>query len=63
MMQDSLFPQRLRIVTLENKIAYDELFHKGVNIIRGHNSSGKSTIIRFIFLALGGSLLGLFLRL
>lgn len=55
MMQDSLFLQRLRIVTLENKIAYDEQFHKGVNIIRGHNSSGKSTIIRFIFFALGGS--------
>ena len=28
MMQDSLFLQRLRLVTLENKIAYDELFHK-----------------------------------
>ena len=55
MMQDSLFLQRLRIVTLENKIAYDEQFHKGVNIIRGQNSSGKSTIIRFIFFALGGS--------
>lgn len=34
MMQDSLFLQRLHIVTLENKIAYDEQFHKGVNIIR-----------------------------
>lgn len=55
MMQDSLFLQRLRIVTLENKIAYDEQFHKGVNIIRGQNSSGKSTIIRFIFFALGGA--------
>lgn len=55
MMQDSLFLQRLRIVTLENKIAYDEKFHKGVNIIRGQNSSGKSTIIRFIFYALGGA--------
>lgn len=55
MMQDSLFLQRLRIVTLENKIAYDEKFHKGVNIIRGQNSSGKSTIIRFIFFALGGA--------
>lgn len=55
MMQDSLFLQRLRIVTLENKVAYDEKFHKGVNIIRGQNSSGKSTIIRFIFFALGGA--------
>lgn len=35
-------------------MAYDELFHKGVNIIRGQNSSGKSTIVRFIFFVLGG---------
>ena len=55
MMQDSLYLQRLRIVTFENKIAYDEQFHRGVNIIRGQNSSGKSTIIRFIFFALGGA--------
>lgn len=55
MMQNSLFLQRLRIMTLDNQIAYDEQFHKGVNIIRGQNSSGKSTIIRFIFFALGGA--------
>ena len=54
-MQNSLFLQRLRIMTLDNQIAYDEQFHKGVNIIRGQNSSGKSTIIRFIFFALGGA--------
>jgi predicted nucleic acid-binding Zn-ribbon protein len=35
-------------------VAYDELFHRGVNIIRGQNSSGKSTIVRFIFYVLGG---------
>ena len=55
MMQNNLFLQRLRIVTRENKVAYDEEFHRGVNIIRGQNSSGKSTIVRFIFFALGGS--------
>lgn len=55
MMQNSLFLQRLRIMTLDNKVAYDEQFHRGVNIIRGQNSSGKSTIIRFIFFALGGA--------
>lgn len=37
-------------------IAYDEAFHTGVNIVRGDNSSGKSTILNFIFYGLGGDL-------
>lgn len=53
-MQNNLFLQRLRIITTQNKVTYDEHFHEGVNIIRGQNSSGKSTIIRFFFYALGG---------
>ena len=55
MTQNNLFLRRLIIVTDENKCAYDEMFHRGVNIIRGQNSSGKSTILRFIFFVLGGT--------
>lgn len=47
MMQNNLFLNRLIIMTEEGETAYDEYFHKGVNIIHGQNSSGKSTIIRF----------------
>ena len=53
-MLNTLFLQRLRIVTHTGDVAYDERFHRGVNIIRGVNSSGKSTIVRFIFFVLGG---------
>lgn len=54
-MRNNIFLNRLRIITDEGKIAYDEIFHKGVNIIRGDNSSGKSTITHFIFYVLGGA--------
>jgi hypothetical protein len=50
----SLQLNRLIIRTHSNAIAYDEVFHSGVNIIRGNNSSGKSTISNFIFYVLGG---------
>ncbi|KIZ47325.1 MULTISPECIES: ATP-binding protein [Rhodopseudomonas] len=46
-----------RLVVERNSfIAYDETFHQGVNVIRGENSSGKSTILNFIFYGLGGDL-------
>jgi DNA repair exonuclease SbcCD ATPase subunit len=54
-MHNNLFLNRLIIYTNEGKIAYDERFHRGVNIIRGKNSSGKSTITHFIFYVLGGA--------
>ena len=41
-------------VTTGGRIAYSERFHSGVNIIRGENGSGKSTIADFIFYILGG---------
>ena len=45
---------RLVIFTKSGQIAYDERFHDGVNIIRGNNGAGKSTIGNFIFYILGG---------
>jgi hypothetical protein len=53
--QTSLFVNRL-YVTRKNSAVYDEAFHHGVNIIRGENSSGKSTIADLIFYGLGGNL-------
>jgi len=44
---------RLRVIR-RGKVAYDQTFHVGVNIIRGQNGSGKSTIADFIFFVLGG---------
>lgn len=54
-MCNNLYLNRLCIYTENGEIAYDEKFHKGVNIIRGDNSSGKSTITHFIFFVLGGA--------
>ena len=43
-MAANLFVNRLYVLTESGLVAYDEPFHHGVNIIRGENSSGKSTI-------------------
>ena len=46
-----------RLVVLRNdKVAYDEKFHAGVNVIRGENSAGKSTVLNSIYYGLGGDL-------
>lgn len=37
-------------------VVYDEKFHAGVNIIRGQNGSGKTTIIESIIYVLGGDI-------
>lgn len=44
------------VVKRKSLIAYDEKFHTGVNIVRGENSSGKSTVLNFLFYGLGGDL-------
>ncbi len=51
--QESLRLNRLRVMC-KGHAAYDEQFHEGINIIRGQNGSGKSTIADFIFFILGG---------
>ncbi len=55
LLKPSLIVTRL-VVKRGKFVAYDEKFHEGVNVIRGENSSGKSTIMNFLFFGLGGDL-------
>ncbi len=56
----TLFKPTLRVHRLEirkdGKSAFNAQFHAGLNVIRGENSSGKSTILDFLFYGLGGEL-------
>ena len=51
----SLIVTRL-IVQRNEYFVYDENFHAGVNVVRGENSSGKSTVLNCIYYGLGGDL-------
>jgi len=53
--EPTLIVKRL-VVDRNGQPVYDEPFHTGVNVIRGENSSGKSTILNFIYYGLGGDL-------
>src|ERR1700694_3115102 len=53
--EPTLIVKRL-VVERNGQPVYDEPFHIGVNVIRGENSSGKSTILNFIYYGLGGDL-------
>ncbi|WP_313058626.1 AAA family ATPase [Agrobacterium cavarae] len=53
--QPNLVVERL-VVFGSGQRVFDERFHAGLNVIRGENSSGKSTIMDFLFYGLGGDL-------
>lgn len=53
---DPTLSVRRLLVERNSAPVYDAAFHAGVNIIRGENSSGKSTILNFLFYGLGGDL-------
>lgn len=42
----------------DDKVMYDQRFHKGINVVRGEHSVGKSTLLDLIFYALGGEIKG-----
>ncbi|MES3006623.1 MAG: AAA family ATPase [Pseudomonadota bacterium] len=44
------------LITKSGGAVYDEKYHYGLNVIRGSNSSGKTTISRAIVYALGGDI-------
>jgi len=53
--KSTLFIERLIILKSDHAI-YDEEFHKGINVIRGDHSVGKTTILEMLFYVLGGEI-------
>jgi len=49
----ALIVRRLRVERTGHEV-YDENFHSGVNILRGDNSSGKSTVLNLLYYGIGG---------
>jgi hypothetical protein len=47
---------RRMVVKQGGRDVYDAKFHPRLNILRGENSSGKSTVLDFLFYGLGGDL-------
>ncbi|MBB3410012.1 regulator of replication initiation timing [Rhizobium sp. BK316] len=56
MFKPNLAVEDMRVFS-KGRPVFSEKFHAGLNIIRGQNSSGKSTIMDFLFFGLGGDLL------
>ena len=50
--EPSLFIRRL-LVSRDAKTVLDVSFHRGINVVTGENSAGKTTLIRFLAFALG----------
>lgn len=55
MIKSNFYIERLAVEKLRHFV-YDEKFHKGINVIRGEHSVGKTTILELIFYVLGGEI-------
>ncbi len=55
MIKSNFFVERLVIIKSGGSV-YDEKFHKGINVIRGDHSVGKTTILELLFYVLGGEI-------
>jgi hypothetical protein len=53
--KSTLFIERLIILKSDHAV-YDEEFHRGINVIRGDHSVGKTTILEMLFYVLGGEI-------